>query len=515
MPVIIQPAVLKIKDEHGQFNNANCLKGDAGTTFTPAVSEEGVISWSNNDGKTNPSSVNIKGPKGDTGATGPQGPAGADGQDGAPGADGQDGVSAYVWITYSANQPTQDSDMTSTPSPWMGIYAGTSSTAPTHYTDYTWYKIKGADGQAVLQDVQINGTSILDNGVANVPLASRDNFGLVKLMSDYGVDITTIGQFVGVPYVAKAPSSSIKAGANQYRPVVPYNQHESAFYALAKLAGADMANSNNTVGTYTEAALEAIQMLFGLAGIFGDYEASSMASKAYAIGETFVYNGKRYRATAAIAISDVIAPGTNCVLDPIDGKYVRNTDYALNNGDYGLVKLTSGSYGVMRANDGFLMVAKATESQIKAGENANRPIVPQYQHESAFYGLAKAAGDISQASSANTVGTYTQNAKTAIQTMLGIEADIPLVETVTGATASITGMPNVRYICDTAISELTITPPASGSIVVRFTAGSNCIVSLPQTVKLPEWFDISSLEAGTTYEIIITDGVYGGVMSWA
>ena len=99
--------------------------------------------------------------------------------------------------------------------------------------------------------------------------------------------------------------------------------------------------------------------------------------------------------------------------------------------------------------------------------------------------------------------------------MLGIESDIPLVETLTGATLSITGMPNVRYICDTAISELTITPPASGSIVVRFIAGSNCIVALPQTVKLPEWFDISRLEAGTTYEFIITDGIYGGVMSWA
>lgn len=102
-----------------------------------------------------------------------------------------------------------------------------------------------------------------------------------------------------------------------------------------------------------------------------------------------------------------------------------------------------------------------------------------------------------------------------ITTAIAAEVEVPLIETVSGATASITGMPNVRYICETAISELTITPPASGSIVVRFTAGSNCIVVLPQTVKLPVWFDISSLEAGTTYEIIITDGVCGGVMSWA
>ena len=45
------------------------LKGDPGTTFTPSVSEEGVISWTNDGGKENPTPVNIKGPKGDQGDT--------------------------------------------------------------------------------------------------------------------------------------------------------------------------------------------------------------------------------------------------------------------------------------------------------------------------------------------------------------------------------------------------------------------------------------------------------------
>ena len=102
-----------------------------------------------------------------------------------------------------------------------------------------------------------------------------------------------------------------------------------------------------------------------------------------------------------------------------------------------------------------------------------------------------------------------------ITTAIAAEVEVPLIETVSGTTPSITGMPNVRYICSSDLSELSITPPASGTMVVRFTAGSNCIVTLPNTVKLPVWFDISSLDAGTTYEIIITDGVYGAVMSWA
>ena len=59
--------------------------GADGTTFTPSVSAAGVISWTNDGGKQNPSPVNIKGPQGPqgetgaTGATGATGPAGADG----------------------------------------------------------------------------------------------------------------------------------------------------------------------------------------------------------------------------------------------------------------------------------------------------------------------------------------------------------------------------------------------------------------------------------------------------
>lgn len=48
--------------------------GEDGATFIPKVSEEGIISWTNDKGLDNPEPVNIKGKNGDTGATGPQGP---------------------------------------------------------------------------------------------------------------------------------------------------------------------------------------------------------------------------------------------------------------------------------------------------------------------------------------------------------------------------------------------------------------------------------------------------------
>lgn len=62
--------------------------GATGTTFTPSVSEDGTLSWTNDGGKTNPASVNIKGPQG---VQGPQGEPGEKGETGAAGAIGPEG----------------------------------------------------------------------------------------------------------------------------------------------------------------------------------------------------------------------------------------------------------------------------------------------------------------------------------------------------------------------------------------------------------------------------------------
>lgn len=56
--------------------------GAAGTTFTPSVAADGTLSWTNDGGKTNPDSVNIKGPQGNPGEKGNPGETGAKGADG-------------------------------------------------------------------------------------------------------------------------------------------------------------------------------------------------------------------------------------------------------------------------------------------------------------------------------------------------------------------------------------------------------------------------------------------------
>ena len=65
--------------------------GAKGVTFTPKVSSDGVISWTNDGGLANPTEVNIKGPKGDTGPQGSRGAQGPTGPEGAAGPTGPQG----------------------------------------------------------------------------------------------------------------------------------------------------------------------------------------------------------------------------------------------------------------------------------------------------------------------------------------------------------------------------------------------------------------------------------------
>lgn len=75
------PATVNIKGPQGLQG----LTGEKGTTFTPSVNAEGVLSWTNDGDAENPDPVNIRGPQG---AQGTPGADGAPGQDGAPGVNG-------------------------------------------------------------------------------------------------------------------------------------------------------------------------------------------------------------------------------------------------------------------------------------------------------------------------------------------------------------------------------------------------------------------------------------------
>ena len=203
-------------------------------------------------------------------------------------------------------------------------------------------------------------------------------------------------------------------------------------------------------------------------------------------------------------LTDVTVGGTSVVTDGI-------AEIPIATSNAGVVKINP-NYGV-GIYDGVLIVNGANSTNIKNGENTTKAISSYSQHESTFYGLAKAAGH-DEKDSTLPVGQYTDEAKTAIKQMLGVHDTIDsFVEEVTGTDVTITGQPSYRYNCGELYS-LTVTPPESGTIDFRFTSGSTpTVLTLPSTVKMPEWW--VEVEANTIYEMCITDGIYCGVMTWA
>ena len=203
-------------------------------------------------------------------------------------------------------------------------------------------------------------------------------------------------------------------------------------------------------------------------------------------------------------ITDVQVNGTSVVTDGVANVPVAST--------VGLgVVYVSASYGTNINANGRLFVQKASESQIKAGIQEFTPVVPGTQHFAVFYGLAKAAGDATQSASENEVGTYTPAAKSAISTMLNAP------ESVTGTTPTITALAGVQYVCG-EVATLDITLPASGCVDVRFESGSTptVLTITPPSGVIVKWaggFDPTALEANTTYEINIADGL-GVAASW-
>ncbi len=203
-------------------------------------------------------------------------------------------------------------------------------------------------------------------------------------------------------------------------------------------------------------------------------------------------------------VQDVQVNGTSILQDGVANVPVADSNTP------GVVTV-DGSYGIQRESSGLLKIKCAGIARTKAGSNAYEPIVASHQHESAFYGLAKAAGADMASISRATVGVYPEAQKSAIHEMLNGSV------AVTGTTPAITALPGIRYVCG-EVATLDITLPASGIVDVVFESGSTATVltitpPTGVTVKWTNGFDPTVLEANTTYEINIADGL-GVAASW-
>ena len=196
-------------------------------------------------------------------------------------------------------------------------------------------------------------------------------------------------------------------------------------------------------------------------------------------------------------INDVQVNGTSVVKNGIADVPLASTSVA------GVIKASGLDSGLFMLG-GALCISPALSTEIKRGENLRKPIASKSQHESTFYGLAKAAGH-DEKNSSLPVGTYTTDAKSAISEMLNGSVSV------SGTTPTIVAKSGIRYVCG-EVSTLDITLPSSGIVDVVFESGSTATVltitpPTGQTVKWANGFDPTSLDANTTYELNIMDGL--------
>lgn len=104
-------------------------QGETGPHFTPSVSPEGVLSWTNNGDLENPAPVNIRGPQGEQGIQGETGPQGIQGPQGEK---GETGTGLDIKGTYDTLEALQ----AAVTQPTQGDMYNVGTAAP--YTIYMW-----------------------------------------------------------------------------------------------------------------------------------------------------------------------------------------------------------------------------------------------------------------------------------------------------------------------------------------------------------------------------------------
>ena len=375
-------------------------------------------------------------------------------------------------------------------------------------------------------DVQVNGTSIVSSGVANIPLANSSNFGVVKINADYGITITS----ANIARTSAANSDHIKAGTNAYKPIVVQKQHESVFYGLAKVAGQDMSSSANAVGTYTSEAKAAIWNMLGLdasAFVKSDWEVIKTGTATNAeSGDITIStddNNNAFELTDVIMYLEIpsqnveVSHASSGSIDAVYGtgtyEYMRlyqgtKTVSANSTAQYSSIKIDQADGMVIGQNCKWTQRGNAMSENLYAVEGtgigttsggAAHPIIM------ASTPITFTSLKINSFTGTINYKLYGKRKRTAL--------DNPVV-TVSGTTPTITGLAGHRYICG-EVSTLSITPPQSGIVDVIFTSGTTAtVLTVPNTVKFPAWFDPTDLEASKTYEISILEGTLGAVMSW-
>lgn len=291
--------------------------------------------------------------------------------------------------------------------------------------------IKGEDGQdyvltesdkqeiadlvdTPVEDVQVNGTSVVSNGVANISISEPEPEGMVvkttlvsgnqytidstydtiKTTLSFGINVIVMAQDVPQPYVGNVQMDGVWYLA--FGVSTTYNNY-------ATLVGFLIPETYQNIAVWVDQSVH-IPTLDD-----SDIDANVVWSSNKIIDEL------------SQKVSDIQVNGTSIVTSGVA---------VIPNAANGVAGIARGATGYGTANissNGTTVIGiyPASQDAIKQGSESYVPIVPVHQHYSVFYGLAKAAGDTTQSASNNAVGSYTDDAKTAIKQMLDIKEPNP------------------------------------------------------------------------------------------
>lgn len=185
---------------------------DGGKTFTANSGETpgDYVGTCTDFNQTDPTTVGsyiwakIKGEQGPQGLRGLQGEKGDQGIQGPKGADGKDGKTTYFHIKYSAvSNPTSASQMTETPSKYIGTYVNFTQTDSDDPKKYSWQQLEGSQGPQGKQG--ISGTNGADGKTSYLHI-KYSNDGGKTFTGNSGEDI---GAYIGtcVDYAKDDPTS--------------------------------------------------------------------------------------------------------------------------------------------------------------------------------------------------------------------------------------------------------------------------------------------------------------------
>ena len=212
---------------------------------------------------------------------------------------GDQGDNTYTFIMYSTNSPTQDSDIHSTPDNWMGIYCGTSSTAPTSYQAYQWFEIKGEKGDtgdsvavsstAVDYAIGDDGTTVPQNWQSTVPTVPQGKYLWTRTVVTYTYGTQTTST---TTYSSCRNGIDGSGSVNSVNNISPDANHN----VTLPMDNVPTTNSGNFVKS-------------GGVALINSRHENSMAypydpTATYAVGEYCIYENVVYRCIMAIEMGE-------------------------------------------------------------------------------------------------------------------------------------------------------------------------------------------------------------------